>query len=155
MDNKITTQLDSQKGGGAAGKGIVIYNTLSREREKLKTLDNNLVKIYSCGPTVYNYAHIGNLRTYVFMDILRRVLKYVGYELVHVMNITDVGHLVSDADEGEDKMQKGAREQNKTPWEIAEYYTGAFLRDIAELNIEKPEIIPRATDHIDIMIDFV
>ena len=137
------------------GKELVVYNTLSREKEKLVPIEDNLVKIYSCGPTVYNYAHIGNLRTYVFMDILRRVLKYAGFELKHVMNITDVGHLVSDEDEGEDKMLKGAREQQKTPWEIAEYYTGAFLRDIAELNIEEPEIIPKATDHVGIMINFV
>ncbi|MCL2164637.1 MAG: cysteine--tRNA ligase [Oscillospiraceae bacterium] len=152
-------ELEAVKSASAAvgmrKREIVVYNTLSRKKEKLNTIDTNLVRMYSCGPTVYNYAHIGNLRTYVFMDILRRVLKYEGFELKHVMNITDVGHLVSDEDEGEDKMLKGAREQKKTPWEIAEYFTEAFLKDIAKLNIEVPEIIPKATEHIDIMIDFV
>ncbi|HHV97016.1 MAG TPA: cysteine--tRNA ligase [Clostridiaceae bacterium] len=132
-----------------------IYNTLSRQKEELKPIREGEVSIYSCGPTVYNYAHIGNLRTYIFMDILRRVLKYKGYKLKHVMNITDVGHLVSDADEGEDKLVKSAREQKKTPWEIAEYYTKVFFEDIASLNIEKPEIIAKATEHIDEMIKFV
>jgi len=132
-----------------------LYNTLTRQKEEFVPLEDNRVRMYSCGPTVYNYAHIGNLRTYVFMDILRRTLKYNGYELYNAMNITDVGHLVSDEDEGEDKMVKGAREQKKTPWEIAEYYTAAFMRDIAALNIEKPEVIPKATEHIKEMIEFV
>ncbi|HPU44946.1 MAG TPA: cysteine--tRNA ligase, partial [Thermoclostridium sp.] len=104
-----------------------LYNTLTRSKDEFVPMSGNEVGIYSCGPTVYNYAHLGNLRTYVFMDILRRVLKYNGFKLRHVMNITDVGHLVSDADEGEDKMLKGAREQKKTPWEIAEYYTRVFM----------------------------
>lgn len=90
-----------------------IYNTLSRQKEEFKPLEGNEVRIYSCGPTVYNYAHIGNLRTYIFMDTLRRVLRLNGYKLKHVMNITDVGHLVSDADEGEDKMAKAAKAQQK------------------------------------------
>ena len=111
--------------------------------------------MYSCGPTVYYFAHIGNLRAYLFMDNLRRVLKYNGYELKHVMNITDVGHLVSDADEGEDKMLKAARRENKDPFEIAKFYTEAFLRDIDKLNIDKPEIIAKATEHIDIMEQYV
>lgn len=132
-----------------------LYNTLTRQKEEFVPINGNQVKMYSCGPTVYNYAHIGNLRTYVFMDILRRTLKYNGYELLNVMNITDVGHLVSDEDEGEDKMVKGAREQKKTPWEIAEYYTDVFMEDIAALNIGRPEIIPKATDHIKEMISFV
>ncbi len=132
-----------------------LYNTLTRQKEDFIPLNENKVKIYSCGPTVYNYAHIGNLRTYVFMDILRRTLKYNNYELLNAMNITDVGHLVSDEDDGEDKMLKGAREQQKTPWEIAEYYTDIFMKDIGALNIEKPEIIPKATDHIEEMISFV
>lgn len=132
-----------------------IYNTLTRQKEEFSPIDEGMAKIYSCGPTVYQYAHIGNLRTYVFMDILRRVLKYNGYKLKHVMNITDVGHLVTDADEGEDKMLKTARETRKSPWEIAEYYTGVFLKDIAQLNIDMPEIIPKATENIDEMIEFV
>lgn len=132
-----------------------LYNTLTRQKEEFRPIEENTAKIYSCGPTVYQYAHIGNLRTYVFMDILRRVMKYNGFSLKHVMNITDVGHLVSDADEGEDKMMKTARQANKSPWEIAEYYTGVFMNDIAELNIGKPEYIVKATDHINEMIEFV
>jgi len=132
-----------------------IYNTLSRQKEEFKPLEGNEVRIYSCGPTVYNYAHIGNLRTYIFMDTLRRVLKLNGYKLKHVMNITDVGHLVSDADEGEDKMAKAAKAQQKTPEEIAEYYTNVFFEDIKSLNIETPEIVVKATDHIMSMIEFV
>jgi len=132
-----------------------LYNTLTRNKDEFVPINGNEVRIYSCGPTVYQFAHLGNLRTYVFMDILRRVMKYNGFKLRHVMNITDVGHLVSDADEGEDKMLKGAREQKKTPWEIAEYYTRVFMEDTAALNIEKPEIICKATDHIPEMIAFV
>ena len=103
---------------------INFYNTLTHKKEEFKTLDgSNVVRMYSCGPTVYSYAHIGNFRAYIFMDTLRRVLKYNGYKLKHVMNITDVGHLESDADEGEDKMEKAARKENKDPYEIAQYYT--------------------------------
>ena len=132
-----------------------IYNTLTRSKEELKTIEDNKVCMYSCGPTVYNYAHIGNLRAYLFMDNLRRVLKYNGYKLKHVMNITDVGHLVSDADEGEDKMIKAAKREHKDPFEIADFYMQAFLNDIDELNIDRPEIIARATDHIGIMESYV
>ena len=132
-----------------------LYNTLTRRKEEFKPIQGNEVRIYSCGPTVYQFAHIGNLRTYVFMDLLRRVLEYNGYKVKHVMNITDVGHLVSDADEGEDKMVKTARQQQKSPWEIAEYYTAAFFKDIEALNIKKPHIIPKATEHIGEMIEFV
>lgn len=134
---------------------MIVYNTLTRKKEEFVPIDEHIVKIYSCGPTVYSYAHIGNFRTYVFMDELRRALILNGYELRHVMNITDVGHLVSDGDDGEDKMSKSAREQKKTPWEIAAYYTSVFLRDMDRLNITRPEIIPRATDNIPEMISFV
>ena len=134
---------------------IKLYNTLTREKEEFKPLEGNTVRIYSCGPTVYSYAHIGNFRAYVFMDTLRRVLKYNGYELKHVMNITDVGHLESDADEGEDKMEKAARKENKDPYEIAKYYSDVFFRDMQRLNIEKPEIIAKATEHIPEMLEFV
>ena len=132
-----------------------VYNTMSRKKEEFKPLSDEAVTIYSCGPTVYSYAHIGNMRTYVFMDILRRILKLNGYNLKHVMNITDVGHLTSDGDEGEDKMEKAAKSQKKTPWEIAAYYTGVFFGDLKKLNIESPELTPKATEHIDQMIDFV
>lgn len=134
---------------------LKIYNTLSREKEEFQPLDEKRVGMYSCGPTVYNYAHIGNLRTYIFMDVFRRVLQYDGYRVKGVMNITDVGHLLSDGDSGEDKMAKASREQKKTPWEIAEYYTGVFFDDLKKLNIGKPEIIAKATDHIDDMIAYV
>ena len=132
-----------------------LYNTLTRRKEEFTPLEDNTVRIYSCGPTVYNYAHIGNLRTYVFMDLLRKVLKFNGYKLNHVMNITDVGHLVSDADDGEDKMMKTAKAQQKSPWEIAEYYTNIFFKDLKALNIESPEHTPKATEHIEEMIQFV
>ena len=135
--------------------GLKIYNTLTREKEDFKPLNGTDVKIYSCGPTVYSYAHIGNFRTYIFMDTLRRVLKYNGYKLKHAMNITDVGHLESDADEGEDKMLKAAKKENKDPYEIAKFYTDAFFRDFDILNIDRPEIICKATDHIKGMLQFV
>ena len=131
------------------------YNTLTRKKEEFKPIDDKEVKLYSCGPTVYSFAHIGNFRTYIFMDTLRRVLKYNGYNLKHVMNITDVGHLESDADEGEDKMEKAARKENKDPMEIANFYMNVFLKDLDKLNIDKPEIITRATDNISQMIDYV
>lgn len=134
---------------------LKVYNTLTRKKEEFKELNAGSVTMYSCGPTVYNYAHIGNLRTYIFMDLLRRVLKYDGYGIKGVMNITDVGHLTSDGDSGEDKMSKTAREQQKSPYEIAEFYTSVFYNDLAKLNIGKPEIIAKATDHIDDMIDYV
>ena len=134
---------------------IQLYNTLTREKEEFHPIEDNLVKIYSCGPTVYNYAHIGNLRAYIFMDTLRRMLKYNGFKIKHVMNITDVGHLESDADEGEDKMQKAAIRENKDPYEIARFYEKAFLKDLDDLNIDKPEIIARATEHITDMLEFV
>lgn len=134
---------------------LTFYNTLTRKKEKFSSIEQHKVKMYSCGPTVYYYAHIGNFRTYTFMDTLRRVLKYNGYELKHVMNITDVGHLVSDADEGEDKMEKAARRENKNPYEIAEFYMNAFFKDMEKLNIDRPEIITRATDNIPQMIEYV
>lgn len=134
---------------------LKLYNTLSRQKDVFKPIDEKKVKIYSCGPTVYYYAHIGNLRTYLFMDNLRRVLKYNGYNLLHAMNITDVGHLESDADEGEDKMAKAARRENKDPYEIAKFYTDRFMQDLEKLNIDKPEIICKATDHIKEMEEYV
>lgn len=134
---------------------MLVYNTLTNKKEELKTIHEGEVRMYSCGPTVYNFAHIGNLRTYVFMDLLRRTLKLNGYKLLGVMNITDVGHLTSDADEGEDKMEKAAKQQKKSPLEIAAYYTSVFKDDVQQLNISLPEIVPKATEHIEEMIDFV
>ena len=134
---------------------IYFYNTLTKKKELFKTLEPQKVKMNSCGPTVYKDATIGNMRTNLFQDTLRRVLEYNGYEVKQVMNITDVGHLVSDADEGEDKMLKSAREEHKAPMEIAEHYTKLFFKDLDRLNIEIPEVICKATDHIKEMLEMV
>lgn len=134
---------------------IKFYNTLTKQKDVFIPLDKETVRMYSCGPTVYKNATIGNMRTNIFQDVLRRVLRYNGYKLKHVMNITDVGHLVSDGDEGEDKMLKSAREEHKSPLEIAEYYTKLFFKDLKALNIETPEIVCKATDHINEMIEYV
>lgn len=131
------------------------YNTLTRKKEDFVPVKPHQAGIYSCGPTVYKYAHIGNLRAYVFMDELRRVLEYNGYKVKSVMNITDVGHLVSDADDGEDKMSKSAHETGKTPLEIASFYTDQFMKDIDALNIKRPTVCPKATDNIPEMIAVV
>ncbi len=134
---------------------LLFYNTLTKQKEEFKPIDESEVRIYSCGPTVYKDATIGNMRTNIFQDVLRRVLKYNGYKIKHAMNITDVGHLVSDGDEGEDKMLKSAREEHKSPEEIAEYYTKLFFEDLKKLNIETPEIICKATEHIPLMLEYV
>ena len=132
-----------------------LYNTMGRRIEAFAPLTAGAVGLYCCGPTVYNYAHIGNLRTYVFEDVLRRTLEHAGYRVTHVMNVTDVGHLTDDADDGEDKMEKGAREQGRTVWEIAEFFTRAFFRDFALLGCRMPGVVCRATDHIADMIDLI
>lgn len=134
---------------------LKVYNTLTRRKEEFVPLNDKVVTMYSCGPTVYSYAHIGNMRAYLFMDSVRRTLKYNGYKLKGVMNITDVGHLLSDGDDGEDKMEKASKEQQKSVYEIAAIYTDAFMKDLAKLNIGKPEIIAKATDHINDMIKYV
>ena len=134
---------------------IYFYNTLTKKKELFVPIEKGKVRMYSCGPTVYKNATIGNMRTNLFQDTLRRVLRYNGYELKHAMNITDVGHLVSDGDEGEDKMLKSAREEHKTPLQIAEYYTKLFFNDLERLNIETPEIVCKATDHIKEMLELV
>lgn len=134
---------------------IFFTNTLTRKKEVFKPIDEKEVRIYSCGPTVYKDATIGNMRTNIFQDVLRRVLRYNGYKIKHAMNITDVGHLVSDGDEGEDKMIKSAREEHKSPYEIADYYTKLFFEDLKSLNIETPEIVCKATDHIPDMLKYV
>jgi cysteinyl-tRNA synthetase len=132
-----------------------LFNTLTRQIELFEPIHAGKVGLYTCGPTVYNYAHIGNLRTYIFEDILRRTLEAFDYRVDHVMNITDVGHLTDDADQGEDKMVKGAREQGKTVWEIAEFYAQAFFHDLESLNILAPTQTCRATEHIDDMIRLI
>lgn len=132
-----------------------LYNTFTRKKQVFRPLKDKKVGLYTCGPTVYDFSHIGNLRTYIFEDILRRVLEYNGYKVKHVMNYTDVGHLTSDADTGEDKMEKGAKREGKSVWEIAELYIKAFEKDAAALNILKPSLTPRATDHIKEQINFI
>ncbi|MBQ8749773.1 MAG: cysteine--tRNA ligase [Clostridia bacterium] len=135
---------------------IKLYNSLTKKISDFYPInDDGTVKMYSCGPTVYNFPHIGNMRAYLFMDLLRRVLKYNKYKVYGVMNITDVGHLTSDEDEGEDKMEKSAKKENKSVYEIAQFYTDAFLKDLNALNIDLPEKIVKATDHIQEMIDFI
>lgn len=132
-----------------------LYNTLTKKIETFTPNEEGIVRMYTCGPTVYHYAHIGNLRTYIFEDILEKGLEYLGYEVIRVMNITDVGHMDSDADTGEDKMLKGALREHKSVQEIAEYYTNAFFSDAAKLNIRKPSIVEKATDHVDFYIEFI
>ncbi|MDP3986386.1 MAG: cysteine--tRNA ligase [Candidatus Veblenbacteria bacterium] len=127
---------------------LSLYNTLTRKKEELTTLKPGEVGLYTCGPTVYAPPHIGNLRTYLFEDLLKRVLLMNAYQVNHVMNITDVGHLTSDADEGEDKMEKGSQREGKSVWEIAEFYTTMFKQNMAELNILEPNVWCKATDHI-------
>lgn len=134
---------------------IYFYNTLTKSKDRFEPINKEEVRMYSCGPTVYKDASIGNMRTYIMNDLIRRVLKYNGYKIKHTMNITDVGHLVSDADEGEDKMLKSAREMQKTPYEIAKYYTKLFMDDLEKLNVETPEVVCKATDHIEDMIKYV
>ncbi len=124
---------------------MYLYNSLSRKKELFQPNSPDVVKMYTCGPTVYHYAHIGNLRTYIMEDVLEKALRYMGYNVLRVMNITDVGHLASDADTGEDKMLKGARRENKSVMEIAQYYTDAFFADCRKLNIKRPEIVEPAT----------
>ncbi len=135
-------------------KKLVIYNTLSRKKEPFEPMQQE-VGMYCCGPTVYNFAHIGNLRTYIFEDVLKRTLQSLGYNVKHVANITDVGHLTSDADTGEDKMEKGSLREGKSVWEIAEFYTQKFMENIHDLNILDADTWPKATEHITEMIDLV
>ena len=129
-----------------------LYNSLTRTRDEFVPNEPGKVKMYTCGPTVYHFAHIGNLRSYIMEDVLEKYLRYAGYDVTRVMNITDVGHLTSDADEGEDKMLKGAQRENKTVMEIAKFYTDAFFADCAKLNIKTPDVVKPATECID---DFI
>ena len=132
-----------------------IYNTLTRRVETFIPHEEGKVKMYTCGPTVYNYAHIGNLRTYIFEDILEKTLNYLGYKVTRCMNITDVGHLTSDSDSGEDKMVKGAKKEHKTVLDIAKFYTEAFKNDTAKLNIKWPEIVSPATENIEMYFEII
>jgi cysteinyl-tRNA synthetase len=135
---------------------LTLYDNYARAlREFTPLRPEGEVGLYTCGPTVYDYQHIGNYRTFLFEDVLERVLEWNGYRVQRVMNITDVGHLVSDADEGEDKMEKGSRRTGKTAWEIAELYTEAFLADLELLNIRRPAVLCRATDHIREQVEFI
>ena len=132
-----------------------LYNTLTKQIEEFIPHDGKTVRMYTCGPTVYHFAHIGNLRTYIMEDVLEKFLGYYGYDVKRAMNITDVGHLSSDGDTGEDKMLKGAKREHKTVLEIAKYYTDAFFSDCDKLNIKKPEIVVPATSCIDTFIEMV
>ncbi|HNW43856.1 MAG TPA: cysteine--tRNA ligase [Elusimicrobiales bacterium] len=134
---------------------LKLYNTLTRGKELFKPIKEMTAGIYTCGPTVYHYAHIGNMRTYVFEDGLVRALKFLGYGVKRVMNITDVGHLVSDADTGEDKMELGARREGKSAWDVAKFYTGAFFKDYAALNCLPADVVCPATEYIGEMIALV
>lgn len=134
---------------------ILLTNTMSRKKEVFKPLREGEVGLYTCGLTVYNFAHIGNLRAYVFADTLKRMFLFNGYKVNHVMNITDVGHLTGDEDEGEDKMEAGARREGKTVWEIVDFYTKAFFDDLKRLRIIFPTVTCRATRHVDDMIDMI
>jgi cysteinyl-tRNA synthetase len=135
--------------------GLRLFNTMGRELQDFVPITPGEAGFYGCGPTVYNYAHIGNLRAYVFLDILDRTLTFLGYKKKHVMNITDIGHLSGDADEGEDKMVRSARERGLSVLEIAAFYTEAFFKDFERLNILRPDVVCKATEHIPDMIDLI
>ncbi len=134
---------------------LELYNTMGRELQEFKPLVEGKAGFYGCGPTVYNYAHIGNMRAYVFQDVLKRSLRFLGYDVTHVMNITDIGHLSGDADDGEDKMVKTAKERGQSVLEIAQFYTDAFFNDTDRLNIERPTVVCKATDHVEQMIELI
>jgi len=134
---------------------LKLFNTMTRKKELVRPIHNNEIRLYTCGPTVYDYAHIGNWRSFVAEDILKRVLLFNGFKVKHVMNITDVGHLTSDADTGEDKIEIGAKREGKTAWEIARFYEKVFFDDVEKLNILKANVYPRATEHIKEQIELV
>ncbi|MBL7223925.1 MAG: cysteine--tRNA ligase, partial [Candidatus Brocadiae bacterium] len=131
---------------------IQYYNTLTKQKEEFQTLEPGVVRFYSCGPTVHDYAHIGNFRCFVFVDLLKRHLQLRGYEVSHIMNITDVGHMTTDADDGEDKIGRSALARGLTPWEVVKLFADAFFEDIATLRIQPADLYPRATEHVPDMI---
>jgi cysteinyl-tRNA synthetase len=133
---------------------VQLFNSMGRELQDFKSIVPGHVRLYTCGPTVYNYAHVGNLRAYLFTDTLRRTLQWKGYDVFHVMNITDVGHMTSDEDLGEDKMEVAAARAAKSPWDLAEFYTVEFKKDLAKLNVMPPAIWSKATEHIEEMLVF-
>ena len=134
---------------------LKLANSLTNKKEEFKPINDGIVKMYSCGPTVYSYQHIGNMRAYIFMDSLRRALKYNGYKILGVMNVTDVGHLTSDSDSGDDKMELAAKREQKSPYEIAKHYADIFFGDLKLLNVDMPEHITYATQYVPQMIEFV
>jgi len=134
---------------------LYLYNTMTRSIDEFKPIHPGCVGMYTCGPTVYNYAHIGNLRTYIFEDTLKRSLIHAGYKVNHVMNITDVGHLTGDGDDGEDKLEKSSRETGRSVWDIAKFYTEAFFKDEEALNIIRPDVVCNATAHVQQMIELI
>lgn len=134
---------------------LKLFNTMGRELQEFKPICEGKAGFYGCGPTVYNYAHIGNLRAYVFLDILDKTLQFLGYDVNHVMNVTDIGHLSGDSDDGEDKMLKTAKEKGQSVLDIAQFYTDAFFSDISKLNIRKPDVVCKATEHVNEMIELI
>ena len=134
---------------------MILYNSLGQTKQEFVPFTEGKVNMYTCGPTVYHYAHIGNLRTYIMEDVLEKYLRFAGYDVNRVMNITDVGHLSSDADTGEDKMLKGAKREHKTVMEIAKFYTDAFFSDCEKLNIKRPDVVEPATNCIAEFIDMI
>lgn len=134
---------------------LILYNTLSRKKEIFKPIEDKKAGLYSCGPTVYWYQHIGNLRAYIFVDTLKRILKYDGYKIKHVMNVTDVGHLTGDTDTGKDKIEEAAKKEGKKAEEIANFYWNVFREDLKKLNISEPDIWPKATEHIKEQIELI
>ena len=132
-----------------------LYNTLTKKVEDFVPIEEGKVKMYTCGPTVYHFAHIGNLRTYISEDVLEKALKFIGYDVERVMNITDVGHNVGDGDSGEDKMSVAAKRENKSSYEIAKYYTDCFFEDCKKLNIKRPDVVSNATDNVDMYINMI
>lgn len=134
---------------------IQFYNTLTRKKEQFSPIEKGVVKVYSCGPTVYSHPHIGNWRAYIFSDVLKKVMRYFSYEVIDVINITDVGHLVSDSDDGEDKMLKASKKENLDPYQIARKYEREFIKGLEKLHIQKPNYLPRATEHIKEQIEII